>query len=365
MGMLRRSTLGFSFGLASLLGACGVVTPDDNGLFASVASGPEGGSSGAGGQGGGSGAGGSGAAPNNGSGGGPAAQTIAAADSCDNAFAINLGYGAGNNFFRGSGNTTGDTSPVEEGICSSDANATTKGPDRVHAITVSAPDGGYLTARIVRNKTEFDSVIYLRKSCQGGDATFCDDAFITLAGGARAGINGGDLLSVPIAPIESDTFFLFVDGVAEDDVGAYELEVSLNKGDCADPIPIFVEVGSPVRARIDSSFATNLMTHSCTSAGTFDLMYKVTRATSGAMVVKLDSIDSALGLTFMDQTCDGRGGKQAERANRCATGPSSFLGESSWPDAQRSIFVSVDTGVPVGAGRQFDVIFDPSGALDL
>jgi hypothetical protein len=358
MGMLRQSTLGFSFGLASLLGACGVVTPDDSGLFASVASGPQGGSSGVGGQGG-----GSGAAPNGGnSGSGPAVQTIAAADSCDNAFAIRLGYGPGLNLFLGSGDTTGDSTPVEEGVCETDAKVPTRGPDRVHAITVNAPEGGYLTARLVRSKTDFDSVLYLRKLCTGGEGTFCADAF-TNRGGEREKANGGDVLSVPVAPVASDTFFLYVDGTDVDQVGRYELEVSLNRGNCEDPIPLFIEQGSSVRAHVNNRVATNVMNHSCTNTvGTADLMFKVTRAAAGLMRVTIDSTDGDLGLALMDRTCNGKGGQQVERPDKCNRGPGALI-DDTWPDAQRSIFVAIDAGVPVLDGVNFDVIFDPSGGL--
>src|SRR5688572_5704205 len=127
MGTLRHYALGLSLCLAPLaLNTCGIVTPDDEGLFASVASAPGGAGEGGGGGGGPGGAGGGGdkSGPPL-----PPVQTIQGGDSCANQFPIALGYGPGKNLFRGTGDTTGDAS--------ADAGDTgclgpTDGPDRVH-----------------------------------------------------------------------------------------------------------------------------------------------------------------------------------------------------------------------------------------
>ncbi|HEU4405172.1 MAG TPA: hypothetical protein VFS43_07770 [Polyangiaceae bacterium] len=360
MGTLQRSVLGLPFFLTPLLlGACGAVTPDDGGLFGSVAASAPDGGAGATGQGGGGGGG-----PTPGGGGGPAAPTkITAADKCENAFAVTLGYGPGLNKFVGSGDTTGDSTPVEEGVCENDAGVPTTGPDRVHAITVNAPEGGYLTARLVRSRTDFDAVLYLRTFCAGGAGTICEDAF-TSRGDAREAANGGDVLSVFIPPVASDTFFLYVDGAGADQAGRYELEVSLSRGNCEDPIPLFIEPGSPVRARVNNRVAANVMTHSCSNTvGTADLMFQVTRASPGPMRVTLNSSDGDLGLAFMDRTCNGKGGEQVERPSKCSRGPGASL-DDAWPDPNRSIFVAIDAGVPVLDGVVFDIIFDPSGGLE-
>ncbi|HEU4411137.1 MAG TPA: hypothetical protein VFS43_38145 [Polyangiaceae bacterium] len=286
-------------------------------------------------------------------------------DSCANALPISLGYGPGMSLVRGVGNTQGDASPTDEVVCLEQAGVSTPGPDRVHAVTVNAPEGGYLTARLVRGegKTEFDSVLYAREACEGA-AAFCADASLE-QGGVRSPVGGGELLSVPVrASPAPTTLFLFVDGVGAGEAGRYDIELSLNRGTCEDPIPVFVEPGSPVRARVSTDVAANLMSHSCGTIGTVDVMFKVTRAGAGPMGVQIDSADE-LAIAFLDQTCNGEGGAQLERPGQCIRAPEAFLGETAWPDEQRSIFVAIDGGIADSDARSFDVIFDPAGGLDL
>jgi hypothetical protein len=357
MGMLRRYSLGLSLCLAPLaLSTCGVVTPDDAGLFASVASAPEGGGSAGAGGGGSTGTGGgnsTGGAP-------PAAQTINGANSCEDKFEIALGYGPGKNLFRGTGNTKDDNAPTNEAACQIGTN----GPDRVHAITVNAPEGGYLTARLVRgdNRTDFDSVLYLRgNDCAVGLGTVCEDAFSLDRNKERLPVNGGELVSIAVPPSETPTtFYLFVDGVNADSAGRYELEVTLAKGDCLDPVPIFVEPGSPVRAVVSNQVAKNVMTHTCGNTGSVDVVFKVTRAVAGAMLVGLDTDQSDLAIAFLKAACDN---KAQPTESKCAPGAGASLGEAAWPGVQQSIYVVVDASNPT-QDLVVPIIFDPSGGLD-
>nr|MCU0685143.1 hypothetical protein [Polyangiaceae bacterium] len=303
MGMLQRYALGSSLCLAPLVfAACGVVTADDGGLFASVAaSGPQAGAGGAGGSGG--------SGPIAGSGGGAAlcgngvveageecdennaacvgckrsAQTLTGGDNCDNPIVIPLGYGPGRNFFKGTGDTSTANADTVEGVCVREAGGvTTNGPDVVHRIDLDAPEGGYVTVRLPRGieNTAFDAVVYARDSCNGA-GQFCADAFVFNVGGTRDAINGGDILTFPVLPGGPKSLFIYVDGVETFDKGRYDIEVSLNKGTCADPIPVFVELGSPVRVRASNKLKDNVTLSCITGAGNANVVYKVTRAEFG------------------------------------------------------------------------------------
>ncbi len=362
MGTLQRYAFGSSLLLAPLaLLACGVVTADENGLFSSVASAPD---NGAGGSGGGSvGVGGSGAGSQAGS--PPVAQLIKGGDSCDAGSPFPITLNANQRVFRGTGDTVGDTSPIDnDSTCLADARVTVNGPDRVHAITVDAPDGGYVTARLVRATTKFDSVLYVRDSCNGA-TTFCEDAFDIQGANERKIVNGGDVLSFPVAASTTPkTFFLFVDGVGTEQGGAYDLEVSFAKGDCNDPIPLFIEPGaSQVRVRVSNKTARNVMKFSCGVEGTVEVIYKVTRGAPGPLGAKVDSPgNNDLNLAVLDRTCDEKlTGLQSEL--ECSGGPDAAV-DQQWPGPQQSKYVAVDLGNP-GLNRDLiEIVFDPNGISD-
>ncbi|HEU4533942.1 MAG TPA: hypothetical protein VFS00_07490, partial [Polyangiaceae bacterium] len=192
MGTLQRYALGSSLCLAPLLlAACGVVTADDGGLFASVAaSGPQAGSGGSGG-GNAGGSGGGSATCGNGkvepgedcdevnascAGCKRTSQTLVGGDNCgDLPTPIRLGLGAGNNFYKGTGDTSAAAPDFSENLCEDqNAGVSSLGPDRLHVVEITSPEGGYLTARLVRtnNATTFDAVVYVRDSCTG-PGLFC------------------------------------------------------------------------------------------------------------------------------------------------------------------------------------------------
>lgn len=326
-----------------------------------ASTGGTGGTGGTAGMGGGEGAGAGGA--------GGAVFNITSGYSCDDAFPVSLGYGQGKNLFHGVGNTLIDTSQTFEPDCLTQVSVESAGPDLVLAVTSDAPEGGYLTARLLRGfdkdgyRIGFNSLLYLREVCAGGGDVVCADAYLT-DGNAHLPADGGDLLVVPVPASPSpSTSYLFVDGIGPDDAGYFEIEISLSKGDCADPIPVFVEPGSPVRARVSSRVAKNNMTHSCNTAGTPDVIFKATRASEGPMGVRLASSDTDVAVALLDQTCNALGGQQPELPGACVSGAAAFVSNAAWPASPASLFVAVDMGAPGADERSFNVAFDPSGGL--
>jgi hypothetical protein len=369
MGTPFRYALASFLCLAPLAAACGVVTPDEGGLFASAASATDGG------------------AGSGGDGGGPVtcgngkveagedcdeksdscqncksvAKPLQGGNGCDDPIAVELAYGEGKNVFRGSGNTDGDTSGVVESACANDPNTSTDGPDRVHAITVNAPQGGYVTARLLTGdgQTPFDAVLYARDFCTG-PATFCEDSTFNDANGARKKFEGGDVLSVPVPATFSPTqLFLFVDGVTGNDKGPYQLEVTLAKGTCDDPVPVFVPDGQPVRLRASNADSVNSMQHSCGQGGTGDVIYKVTRSKAGPLTAVVDSPDREVALVVLSKTCD-RTKIQQEELSACAPGGGNAVTVDDWPDANRSLFIAVDVGRAAAPARGLQIKLDPN-----
>jgi hypothetical protein len=111
------------------------------------------------------------------------------------------------------------------------------GPEHVYVF--DAEKNGVLTASLPATATSFDTVLYARKaSCSNPDAiVLCHDQI--------PGILGGELISFPV--VAGERFYLFVDGRAPTDFGAYHLSVSFSAGsDCTSPVPIVLgtEVGS-------------------------------------------------------------------------------------------------------------------------
>ena len=248
-----------------------------------------------------------------------------------------------------------------ENLCADNPKTTTDGPDRVHAITVTAPEGGYLTARLLRGEglTEFDAVLYARQDACAGAASLCEDAFAPTAGGGRAPLKGGDLLSLAVRPSPTPTtVFLFVDGVTAADQGRYDIEVTFARGTCDDPVPVFVGEGNPVRLRAENQVAVPSMTHTCGGIGTGDVIYKVTRFREGALRARLNSFENSVALALLSETCDPT--KVTQPEEDCSFGEGAVVGRPDWPDANRSLFVAVDLG-PRAGNRSVEILLDPAG----
>jgi hypothetical protein len=138
------------------------------------------------------------------------------------------------------------------------------GPERVYAVTYNGAAGtkAFLTASLRRLNTNFDTVLYAKKSCCAGPTELCADS--TDAAGTAF---GGEVLSMPVTA--GDTWYIFVDGADPDDSGNYEIAFNLSYGwSCAGDqfyIPIQIERGSPITLKGTTDIEDE--TNGCGSAG--------------------------------------------------------------------------------------------------
>jgi hypothetical protein len=118
------------------------------------------------------------------------------------------------------------------------------GPERVYAVSVNKD--GFLTAKLSREGTSFDSVLYARKSCCNTNeaSTHCNDS--KKAAGDHSAL-GGEVISFRVA--KGDVWFLVVDGDDSAQAGSYTLDLNLSLGSaCADGrwVPVSVDPGAPL-----------------------------------------------------------------------------------------------------------------------
>src|SRR5262249_29171573 len=108
------------------------------------------------------------------------------------------------------------------------------GPDRIVALKMQA--NGFLTINLPRDKTSFDSVLYIATSCTDSGNNLprvCADSFDPLN---AAKLKGGEVISIEV--MADEVYYVFVDGFAQSDSGTYTLNIDLSTGaDCTDPVP--------------------------------------------------------------------------------------------------------------------------------
>jgi hypothetical protein len=162
---------------------------------------------------------------------------------CDSAIGVSLGLGEGPVTVTGSTVGGGKGTTVITPSCDSGA-----GPERVYAVT--AKESGFLTARLTAANTSFDSVLYAATACEG-EAPSGDIECANRKSSEGVTFMGGEILSFPVSA--GETRFIAVDGVRAEDAGSYQLQLELSDGgDCASPVPIVIEPGTPMILRGDN-----------------------------------------------------------------------------------------------------------------
>jgi hypothetical protein len=124
------------------------------------------------------------------------------------------------------------------------------GPERIHAVHIG--QNGFLTAKLSRAGTEFDSVLYARKGCcfTSDPTTQCNDSR-KFEGDHSS--QGGEVISFRVA--KGDVWYLFVDGSDSAAGGSYALDLNLTAGaGCAGQgwVPIAIDPGAPMKLSGDT-----------------------------------------------------------------------------------------------------------------
>ena len=193
---------------------------------------------------------------------------------CDSAIPVTLSMGT--KVFHGS-TTSGGKHEVD--LCGSD------GPDRVYAVTPTK--SGVLTARVLRDKTGFDSVLYAMTKCDDKATTVgCANSYDT--GIPPNALYGGEVLSMNV--VAKKTYFVVVDGFQVTDQGNYETEFNLSSGSsCDDAVPIKVEAGSAMTLIGSTVGNVKSAQGSCGGNGAGNVIYAIERATAGKVSVGFDA----------------------------------------------------------------------------
>jgi cysteine-rich repeat protein len=157
------------------------------------------------------------------------------------------------------------------------------GPGRIYAVTPAA--AGFLTASLLRATTTYQSVLFARTDCNNaGTQLLCADSKDP---NGAVQLFGGEVISFPVSA--NQVIYVFVDGEAAGDAGAYGLELDLSEGStCNDPVPIRIEKGTPMRLLGFTNGQTPSGGGSCGGGfpgiGPSDVVYNVNFAGGGAPV---------------------------------------------------------------------------------
>lgn len=184
----------------------------------------------------------------------------------------------------GTTNLTGTTasSPADLLTDHPDCGISASGRNKVYAVTTTT--SGFFTAWLDRPATTFDSVLYVRTSCND-DATelaCADSSFIV--GQAFAG--GGELVSFRVT--SGQTLFVVIDGAFAGDEGNYSLNIDISSGQsCQDPIPFNMFPGTSMKATGTTVNQTASTGGSCGGTTADDVVYELVRR--GDSITNMDT----------------------------------------------------------------------------
>jgi cysteine-rich repeat protein len=152
------------------------------------------------------------------------------------------------------------------------------GGDLVFAI--SPATSGFVTAWLPRAATTFDSVAYIRQSCDDPTSqVLCNDNYVE---GGSNNDDGGELVSVYVP--QGQTIYLVIDGF-QGQSGDFSLSLDLSKGDaCSDPVPLTIEGSSDIVVLGNTQGFANdaAASAACGNAGAGpDAVYQVTTPVAG------------------------------------------------------------------------------------
>lgn len=152
------------------------------------------------------------------------------------------------------------------------------GPSKVYAVTAAST--GFLTAWLERDETEFDSVLYVRSSCNSDASTLlCANH---TSGNLPVVQGGGEVVSLPVQ--QGQTYYVVVDGAAGNAQGAFRLllDLSTGEGQCdntppIDPIPLPIWPGGSTVVLGSTNGKVADAQGTCGGGSAGDVVYRLTR----------------------------------------------------------------------------------------
>lgn len=206
------------------------------------------------------------------------------------------------------GSTTGGGS--HEGDC------TSGGPDRVYAVVPAM--SGYLTVRMPRSGTTFDSVLYASTGCSDAQEIndiLCVDSY---DGVNNQSLNGGEVISFRVQA--GNTYYVFADGWTAAANGSYTITMDLSGGRaCDDPIPIVLDPGTPMT--VLGSNAGNLpnVVGSCGGNPGDEVVYAISRSSVGTVDVATDPAFTNYNSVLYARTTCNSGATEVDCSNNGGT----------------------------------------------
>jgi hypothetical protein len=238
-----------------------------------------------------------------------------------------------------------------------------EGPERVYA--VHAGKDGFLTAKLSRAGTEFDSVLYARKSCCSmfDPTTHCSDS--RKSEGDHS-YRGGEVISFRVA--QGEVWYLFIDGADSAAAGGYTLDLNLTSGvGCMGQgsVPITIEAGSAMKLSGGTSGLGNDGLNRCflnhiDGVGTFSEVIYELRAPADVAAFDLSLNGTFDTVLYARSTCvDANFGDQSEIS--CVDENSGKGGEfiQGLQNTGSPLYVFVDTGPLVASSYDYTLIITP------
>jgi hypothetical protein len=174
-------------------------------------------------------------------------------------------------------------------------------PDRIYSVTPL--EDGFLTLSLSREKTEFDSILYVISDCLNPEsAAVCANSTSII--GIGDALTGGEVISLEVE--EGEPLTVVVDG-AGGKSGNYELGLDLSRGTCDDPVTYPIWSGTPMNATAntqdDGDDGEPGASAFCSSDESEDIVYEIVPQQSGGLTMALGSagFDSVL---YARSDCD-------------------------------------------------------------
>ncbi len=214
--------------------------------------------------------------------------------------------------FDVAGDTTGDPGISADASC---AVANGGGGGKKVEYGFKVLKSGFLAFTLRREATNFDSALAVRTTCANDANEKCADSYIP----PNLPLNGGEVISLEVTA--NSIHYVLVDGYDADQSGMFQLRVDFSAGTCADPVPVTIYPGTPMKMYGDTTGNGSDSMASCGGSAAPDVPYLVQRSTGGPIVASVSgpydkAIYSravvAMSCTGAETSCQENGGSGDE-----------------------------------------------------